>query len=284
MKRIDFKKEIRFRRPSRPKLGGPSVSMPPALGDLVADLRERRLLPIAIVLLVGMIAVPIAIAASGGGSAPAPAADAAAAPINEESTPAVLAYDPGVRDYRQRLAGLSAKDPFAQQFQAPSVEASELTTTLDAGGASSPAASISTTDISGSGKATINEGGGGGGGGGSSDDETRYVSYTAVVDTGEAGVKLARREAGPFDFLPSPSVPVAVYLGAGGKGKTALFLVSSDVSDVSGDGVCTLGGASCDVLVLQAGDAADLTFAPDGKTYRIRVHAIRQVITSKPAG
>jgi len=280
-----------MKRPSfkRPTLGGPSIKAPAPLAELVADLRERRLLPIAVALLVGIIAVPIAVSASGGSSAPppAPGAVAGAAPISQEGNPAVLAYDPGLRDYRDRLSALQAKNPFAQRFAPPDVDGEALSSVAatDAGGGST---TVSSSTTSGSGTISFDQGGsgdgGGGGGGGSGPGETRYVSYTVVLQVGEAGGKMTQREARPFDFLPSASIPVAVFLNAGGGGKTALFLVSSDVSDVSGDGVCTLGEASCAVLVLKPGDVADLTFAPDGRTYRIRVREIEQVISSKPAG
>ncbi len=269
----------------RPSLGGPRIEAPAFMAGVVADLRERRLLPIAIALLVGIVAVPIAIAASsGGGGSPPPPSQAAAAPISQEGQPAVLAYDPGLRDYRDRLSSLQAKNPFAQQFKVPDVNQADLTQAVDAGSGS---VSVTNSKSSETGTITFDQGGSGGGsggGGGSGSGDTRYVSYTAIVQVGEAGEKLIQREARPFDFLPSASVPVAVFLAVGGGGKTALFLVSSDVVDVGGDGVCTLGEASCDVLVLKPGQAADLTFGPDGRTYRIRVQGIKQVISSKPAG
>ena len=86
-------------------------------GDVVYDLRSRGLLPIAIALAAAVVLVPpTAPTGSGGGSAEELGAASVAQATNLN---AVLAYDPGIRDYQKRLDDLRSKDPFKQQFTAP---------------------------------------------------------------------------------------------------------------------------------------------------------------------
>ena len=86
-------------------------------GDLIYDMRSRGLLPLAALLVVAMIAVPMYLASQGSDPSPrraAPPADTA--DLAPENQAAVVAYEPGVRDYKERLADQSEKDPFIQQF------------------------------------------------------------------------------------------------------------------------------------------------------------------------
>lgn len=94
------------------------------LQNLVADIRNRRLLPVMIALLVAIVAVPFVISGPepvdeptvgelGSGSA---ALDPAGNPL---SAPAVLAERPVLRDYRERLDNFKRKNPFKQQLTGP---------------------------------------------------------------------------------------------------------------------------------------------------------------------
>src|SRR5262245_64783581 len=97
-------------------------------GDVIYDLRSRGLLPVVIVVLIAMVAVPVLISRGGSDSSSAtlqPTAGTAQAP--PETQAAVVSYTPaGIRDYKRRLNDLSPKDPFRQQFANSAAPASQL--------------------------------------------------------------------------------------------------------------------------------------------------------------
>jgi hypothetical protein len=260
-------------------------------GDIVYDLRQRGLLPVAALMLVALVAVPVLISRSGSSeSGPMAAPDTEALSIPENQS-AVLAYNPGVRNYKRRLDALQAKDPFQQQFtggaEAASVGGDEFVTTIGGGGA---AASSGSATVGGSSSDSIGSGGSGGsdesggdvGGGGQHRSpnvviKTKYLSYKMDVAFGEVGSMTLRRNVEPLSFLPSEQVPVLVFLGIGGDGSKAMFLVSSDVPDASGQGTCIPSSSSpCYLLVMKTGEVEDFTYGPNGKTYRLKLTAIRQ--------
>jgi hypothetical protein len=249
-------------------------------GDLIYDLRSRNLLLVVLALLVGIVAVPVLISKSSSGNAPSPAdlgaqASVQSSPQNEN---AVVAYHPGVRNFKQRLKDLSAKDPFKQQF----TNAAEAGTNLDQVTSTSTG---TTTTISGGSGGT---GGGTGGGGGAgykknTKSQTLYTYYVTDVSVGESGgVLTPLNNVSQFQFLPSPDKPVLVYLGTSSGGSQALFLVSKDVSSVGGTGTCFPTADDCQLLGLGSGAGADLIYGPDGKTYHLQVDQIKRVTSSKP--
>ncbi len=247
--------------------------------DVVYDLRTRNMLSIAIVLVVGILAVPFLIKASGtesdSSSAGLTAGDPAELP--PEAQAAVLAYNPGVRNYKRRLDQLSAKNPFTQQF----------TDSAGAGGGSDVAAAVETiTDGGGGTMGTEPSPDGGDGGAGSTvkvKTKTRYFYYETDVRAGESGTELTlHRNVDQFEFLPDAGVPVVVFLGVSGGGKQAIFLVSKDVSGVSGEGTCFPDPANCQLLGLDTDGGADLIYSPAGKSYRVEVAEIDRKVSSKP--
>lgn len=92
--------------------------------NVYRDLRDRRMLSIAIVLVVAIVAVPIL----GRTSTPEPAATTVAAGTDaagpgspfatseQQLEPVVVADVPGLRNFHQRLASYRSRNPFKQQF------------------------------------------------------------------------------------------------------------------------------------------------------------------------
>jgi hypothetical protein len=244
-------------------------------GDLLYDLRSRNLLLVVIGLVVAIVAVPVILSKSGSGDdsvsiGPGLQSTAQGAP---ETQSAVLAYDPGVRNFKQRLRNLSSKNPFSQQY-APPVAAtaadSSSTTSI-----TSSSGGTTTTGGGGSGGGT-GSGGGNGGSGGSKVTTQTYVYETDVL-VGEAGGALTLASKIPqFTFLPSPDKPALVYLGTTSNGTQALFMVSRDVTSVGGDGTCFPTADDCQLLGLDPGKSADVIYRPDGKTYRLQVVRIKR--------
>jgi hypothetical protein len=253
--------------------------------DVIYDMRSRNLLPLAILLVVAIVAVPFVL--GGSGSEPAPSTNAAAtSEPAPEAQSAVLAYSPeGVRDYRKRLQDLQAKNPFRQQFAAPSAAAaSSLGTTVEeitGGGTGGGGGEVPSTGDTGDGST-----GGGGGGGGKkkkTKTKTRYASYETDVLVGETGGTLTQMQRiQQFTLLPSDQVPVLVFLGVTTGGSQAIFLVAKDVASVGGAGTCFPSAESCQLLGLNTGASADAIYTPDGKTYHLQVLRIKRVLSSKP--
>ncbi len=101
----------------------PELKVPDFLLDLYYDLRERHLLPLVAILLVAIVALPIALSGGSSGSESAESEAAAATPGAPlpSSKLIVAKAAPGLRDYRGRLAG-APKDPFEQQYATPEGE------------------------------------------------------------------------------------------------------------------------------------------------------------------
>jgi hypothetical protein len=255
-------------------------------GDLVYDLRNRGLLPVVVLLLVALVAIPVVI--TRGGSSSAPIADTAALQEAVASAPeaqsAVVAYEPGLRKYQDRLDKLSPKDPFEQQFSAAVQAATELSGTVS--GETAPGETPSGGESTGTVEPTSG-----------SDPSTKkkkkkkkkksttkYYSYQTDVMVGEAGASLQPlTNVAPLTPLPSETAPVLIYLGTNTSGQFALFLVSNEVSQASGPGVCIPKPEDCALIALSQGQTEDLAYV-DGKTYRIQVTRLEQVVTSTPPG
>ena len=130
-----------------------NVQTPQLLTDLYRDLRDRRLLVPALVLVVALIAVPVALSSSSATTAPPAPAPAATADGSEEeaaTSPAVLTEELGVTDYRKRLEQLQGNNPFQQQFALPEVtskvQESSVTAPVTTGDTTSGGGSTSTSE------------------------------------------------------------------------------------------------------------------------------------------
>jgi hypothetical protein len=107
------RRSVKASKRSRPTLGGPQLHMPKFASDLYADLRDRHLLPIVALLIVAMCAAPILLPGKSDHEekpaiTPATAAGAEAADAGFTVVPA----EPGLRDYKRRLAHRKALNPF----------------------------------------------------------------------------------------------------------------------------------------------------------------------------
>jgi hypothetical protein len=253
-------------------------------GDVVYDLRSRNLLLPVVALLVALVAVPVLIAkgSSDGGTGPF-GFGTTSAQTPPETENAVVAYHPGVRNYKNRLNGLNAKDPFTQQYANPAASSDSSSTDS----LSQALTDTSSGDGTGVGGGSTGGGGSGGGGGGKSpgkvtNQKTTYYWWQADVQVGESGTQLATmNNVKPFQFLPSPDKPVLTFIGTVG-GNQAVFLVSKDVSSIGGEGTCFPSVEACQLLGLNVGKGADLIYGPDQKTYHVQVLNVRRVTSSKP--
>src|SRR5947208_7930969 len=111
-----------------PDLKMPELKMPPFLVDLYWDLRDRHLLPLVVLAIVAIVAVPFLL---GGGEEQAPPRTTAGIGVAPSPEPAgskltVVEAKPGLRDYRKRLRHDSPTDPFKQRFTSPDLKGAKL--------------------------------------------------------------------------------------------------------------------------------------------------------------
>ena len=270
---------------------------PPAvISDLYGDLRDRKLLPIVVVLVVATAALPVLLGSDAEPVAPPPTDQAAETKAEVPTLPAVLASNPGLRDYRKRLDALSATNPFRQNFTLPSaadatvkdVSKSASGVTVSGGEASTSATSetgsAGGTDVSGgSGTATI-------------DGESTEVE--TVNSGGEVQEFLIRHEVnveidGPsedrefkgveeLETLPGKKTPLVVYAGVAADENEAVFLLSKDIVSTDGAGTCAPARDDCQLLSLPVGKQRTLFYSPDSapsaERYVLKLHKIERIV------
>ena len=261
---------------------------PQILSDLYADLRDRHLLVPALVLLVAVIAVPIALTHS---AATVPAAPPAA-PGHDVSAiaPAVLADQRmGVRAYNERLSNRSSKNPFVQHFTsvpkgAQLQGASGVTTPAasDTGGATTATTDTgqnSSTTSQPSATAPTEQPGvtPSAPGHGRHHTESHLFVHRIDVAFGTFGDMERIDNVKILTGLPSGSQLLVTFLGTNDQGKKALFSVSPDVDTVDTEGRCTPGPTNCTYVVMAAGQTTKLHYVPDDTTYRLRLVHVRTV-------
>jgi hypothetical protein len=245
--------------------------------DLWLDLREKRLAPVALALLAGVIAVPLFLAkGSEEPPAPPPATTSAKAPLE----PVVSA--PEDKTVASRLEVFDPKDPFAPPASAVTA-APSTGSTGTTGGTTSTGTTSTGTGTTGGTTGTTGGGTTGTTGGGTTTGTTqtitrRVVTFTTALRFGQTGEEKTYKDVHRLDLIPSQDDPLVVFLGVTTSGKTAVFLVSSDLT-TSGEGTCKPSRDECTFLYLRDDadhDTASFT-ASDGTTYRLRLTDIAQV-------
>jgi hypothetical protein len=250
------------------------------LQDVWHDLREKRLWPIAVVLLLAVVAIPVLLTKS---AAQPPAGDpVAATPAPDRVT---VTLDDG--DAASSGAG-SPLDEFAEgnPFTPPAAIARPRTATT---------ATSTTSD------APADDGGSVGGGGGGHDGsptppppgppidappprtrtETAEYEYVADVTFWTGDRRRSRRGLRKLDMLPSQAAPVLIFMGTSGKGGNAVFLVDSTLK-AAGEGHCVPSPANCAYVHLGPGSEHAFT-TDEGDSYRLRIEEIRRVEANRPA-
>ena len=249
-----------------------TLESPQILSDLYRDLRDRRLLPIVVVLLVGMAVVPIALSSSPEAAPPPPPVAPVAAKTNVPSETVVVS-SPGLRNYKKRLSGDAPTDPFIQQFPIHVAPAAPAGGAAGSSGAAADTSGTSGTTTSGGGSVTSS---------GTTTTvpqpkvQSRLYFYRVKVRAGQLGDGDLKTydSVGSMAPLPNKKAPVVTFLGANTdnsfRARTAVFLVNSAVSSVEGEGTCSFAGTACQLLTLKPGEHEDLVWV-DGSVYRIQL-------------
>jgi hypothetical protein len=250
------------------------------LSDLMADLREKRLLPVALLLVVALVAVPVVLAKPFEAPAPLPPDQTAQESLPDAASDLIVASD-----FTGKGSALDLFDP-RDPFRPPEAITKREGTRDSAARTSDTAAGPSTSDAgsaggdSGGGD-TGGSGGGDTGGGGTgvtpSPPVTRTSLYTYVIDVTFRANTRTRRVKGMrrLDMLPSQRSPLLIFMGVGAGGNNAVFLVDSTLQGF-GEGRCRPSSSDCSFLYLGAGSEHQFN-NDEGDSYILRVDQIRRV-------
>jgi len=239
------------------------------LRNIWADLLEKKLWPVAILLIVALAAIP---AVLGGGGETA-ASDQASAPVPPagqsgpaKASEAVSLEAPTTGKVHRAGKG---RNPFIQHHQPKPTKIA----------APSPSTSPSTAAPS-----PTSESGSSGGASAPSTPSTPVTAkptkttYSVDLAFGEIDVTKNYKNVARLTPLPSSDNPFFVFLGVSDDGKSATFMVTSD-ADPSGDGHCTPSRQDCETVTLKPGDTEffDMQSGTAGiVTYQLDLKRIRK--------
>ena len=262
---------------------------------------QRKLLPLAILLLAGIVAVPFLLAKDPEPLPAAPASPAAAAGAKDEiAKPVVSLTDDAAPAERRRVLG-SVKDPFAPG-PAPKVKSDETATAEVAG---TPATGTPDASAAGTGSAAADTGA-------TAPDSSSapaasspapatttnpapvteettttkptYRKYSVVVRYGEADSdeyteKTLGRRLTP---LPDGKAPAALYFGMGptGKGDKAAYFLLADGAELDDETKCQPSVRDCQGFVLREGKKVKLNVLDDA-TGEVTAHYVIEVVKIK---
>jgi hypothetical protein len=229
-----------------------------AVRNVVSDLIDRRLWPVALLLVAAAVAIPVLLLK--------PAASAPPTPVAADSAPALASPAVSLSSPSGGPVIGSVKNPFRQQHlptaKSSSSPASSLGPSTTSGGSSAPSSGGSTSTGSGGGSTS----------GGSGHSTPAASGAVLEVRFGLADGKRKTYDVSPGSPLPSPTNPLLVYLGQDKTGKVGGFLVSSDAQP-QGDGRCEPDKSICSTLYMKVGDAEffDVTSPAGTVQYELEV-------------
>ena len=246
--------------------------------DLWQDLKAKRLWPVAVVLLAGLVAVPVLLAKPGEEpTAPAPATASAPKP-NELKQLAQVKLGDELPGDGSTLGVFDPSDPFKPPKGAitkpkdPNSAGSGPITGTPGGstGGSTGGSDGGTPDTGGTPGFTPPTTGTPGG-------EPTTTVYKYVVDLTFKANGRTRRIKGmdKLDMLPSQNSPLLIFMGVTPKGSNAVFLVDSTLK-AAGEGKCKPSASECAFAYIGAGSEYIFT-EEDGDTYTVRIDEIRKV-------
>ena len=229
------------------------------------QLVDRKLWPLAILLIAALAAVPVLLSKDDGAGTVTPIASTGTASpagaVDSPTQPIVSLGAPADREAARKVLG-ARKNPFKPAVSAKKADAAKTTTTTTTGGAK---ADEKTT---------------GGTGGATTDavsgtDTTTGIAPTVVkkrtyelfqlkIRFGSTSTDdLANRSVKRLTALPAMANPVLIYLGLKSDQRTAVFMVDANTL-VVGDGRCVPSPSDCQNLELKKGQTAFIDVLGEG--------------------
>jgi hypothetical protein len=251
--------------------------------DLWHDLREKRLWPVAALLLVATAAVPIVLLQKGEPVA-TPPPSATHAQTAADKLPTVTLDDVGNRVPSDlTVFRATQRNPFKPLKDLPKKVDDENTTVTRGDDSSSGSNSGSGSSSGGTGAS----GGGpssGGGAGGSAGTKTTYFAYRADVRFGRPGHEKTIKQLATFTLLGDEKEPAAMFMGISDDHKYAVFTVDTARYETNGEHECKPSEERCELVYLKVDeDSNETTFTSlDGTTtYNLEILAIKRIILDK---
>ena len=257
--------------------------------DLWHDLRAKRLWPVAVVLVIALVAVPLVLKKGSDNSSspvppPAPAAANGASGAAADASKAVVVADASTA-HNSTLGVFNKKNPFKPD--------QSVITPQTAPAANNPAPSTpqNSSPSQGGGHSAPSSGGGSAPTGGSTPSQPvkpqPKVSYAYTVDVkfGRRGLLRTHHDVQKLDVLPNQNNPLVVFLGVNAKGDTAVFLTDTSLK-AAGEGTCKPNGDNCSFLYLKVDkeknteDLSEQSADGTGTEYTLELLAIKKVPVS----
>lgn len=278
---------------------------------VIEDLRRRKLLPVAVLLLCVVVALPAFMLKSAPESSTATSAEPVSSPAADglpSPEQALSGEKPlvslAVLDQSSNLQEFANKNPFKPLAKVSSDGASPAPTapTAPTGGAGGTPGGGGTLGGGSPGGSSGPPGGGGGGGGdttgggggtpttpappanppsGNEPGKPRPNLTYAVDLTFSSPSGLKRyRNVPRLKMLPSEASPLLIFLGLDAAGAKAVFLVDARLTDAGGEGACNPKPDECATVSLEPGEVEAFT-DDQGERYAIQIDQIREITVSR---
>jgi hypothetical protein len=244
--------------------------MKTAVRNILGDLVEKRLWPVAVALIVGIVAIPLVLA-RGDAPAAAPTTAPGAAPADAAGAAAVRLGDsvPGERDRGGRVRNPfgTAADASAPTTTTGSAQPASATVPASGSGGSTSGAATPAVDVKPAAPAGSST---------SSASPAPVATGTATTPTTpkttttkdgtsatySVSVRFGRtdgrrrtlRDIARLTALPNAKAPVVSLLGVMRDGRTAVLRVAPNTT-ASGNGACKPSASRCTTVEMKAGDA-----------------------------
>lgn len=95
----------------------------------------------------------------------------------------------------------------------------------------------------------------------------------------EVSEPTVRKEVEPPQALPGEKAPAITYIGASAKTRNPLFLISTEVTAVFGEGKCVAGTSACQLIELEPGFPVTFVYGENHVRYKVNVIKTVPVIT-----
>jgi hypothetical protein len=256
--------------------------------ELWHDLRAKRLWPVAALLVVALVAVPVMLKKNSS-TPPASTPPAASTSSAGDDSKAVVVADTGTAR-GSTLGVFNKKDPFKPDKAVLSAAhpkptpAPKSSSQPAGGGGSAPSGSNGSSPSSGN----------GGGGVQVTPQPTKPeapkgpFAYTVDVKFGKRGETRVHHDVQKLDVLPNQNNPLLVFLGVNTAGDTAVFLTDTSLK-AAGEGTCKPNGGTCSFLYLKLDknsnteDLSEVAADGSGTEYTLTLLAIHKVLVSELA-